>query len=286
MDFGLAGLGASAGVYFAVDKLIGGRDTIGGGTPDFISPEQIRKEPVDQRSDLYGVGVLLFQVLTGRLPFADAKSVDDILLAHLQERPPLFADCGAADVPAKVEALVHRLLAKNPAERPGGARELAELFSAAAGFDIAPGETFAPQSDLADTSETPLLEDLDVLDRFDAWMPESIAIMKLRGFFEQVGAEVVSSLPGKIRIRIADPRSRPAPRPSGLLSLLGLKRPAAPAPKHLHIELHMEKASREGRSLVEFHVILEPSADEADATMRRGFAERVCRELRAYLMVG
>ena len=54
-------------------------------------------------------------------------------------------------------------------------------------------------------------DEKDRLDRMEAWMPESIAIMKLRAFSDSVGGELADSEPGRIRIRVADPRTPPAP---------------------------------------------------------------------------
>lgn len=286
MDFGLASLGASAGVYLSLDKLTGPEGTIGGGTPDFLCPEQVRKETVDRRGDLYSVGVLLFQMLTGWLPFADAGSVAEILLAHLHRPPPRFASLGTTNLPPALEKVVRRLLAKQPAERPADAREVAEVFGRALGVEIASPEAFQDQPGMHDTVEAPFPDDLDILDRLEAWMPEQIAVMKLRGFLDQVDGEVVSSLPGKIRVRILDPRNRPQPESRGLFSFLGFKRAALPEPHYLHLELLMEKGSHNGGGLVEMTVVLEPgSPSSGDPAMRRGFAERICRELRAYLMV-
>lgn len=286
MDFGLASLGASAGVYLALDKLAGSENSIGGGTPDYLCPEQIRKEPVDERGDLYSLGVLIFQMLTGELPFGEARSVPEILHAHTHQKPPLEKLLNGG-VPARVATFISRLLAKHPAERPASAREAADLFSAAVGYSIADAAGFQSQLSMLETLEGPCCDDLDILDRFDAWMPEQIAVMKLRGFLQEVGGEVVSSLPGKIQVRILDPRVKPQLKKGGLLGFLGFGRPTLSQPTYLHLELLMERHEREGRSLVEFAVVLESSGNESsdDAAMRRGFAERICRELRAYLMV-
>ncbi|OII62963.1 serine/threonine protein kinase [Streptomyces sp. CC53] len=85
------------------------------GTPQYLSPEQALGRGVDARSDLYSVGIMLFQLLTGRLPF-DADSPLAIAYAHVQEEPPVPSTINRAVTPA-MDALVARALKKNPNER-------------------------------------------------------------------------------------------------------------------------------------------------------------------------
>ncbi|WP_250302416.1 MULTISPECIES: Stk1 family PASTA domain-containing Ser/Thr kinase [unclassified Streptomyces] len=85
------------------------------GTPQYLSPEQALGRGVDARSDLYSVGIMLFQLLTGRLPF-DADSPLAIAYAHVQEEPVAPSSINHS-VPPAVDALVARALKKNPNER-------------------------------------------------------------------------------------------------------------------------------------------------------------------------
>ncbi|MEV7090228.1 protein kinase [Streptomyces sp. NPDC093085] len=85
------------------------------GTPQYLSPEQALGRGVDARSDLYSVGIMLFQLLTGRLPF-DADSPLAIAYAHVQEEPPAPSSINRSVTPA-MDALVARALKKNPNER-------------------------------------------------------------------------------------------------------------------------------------------------------------------------
>src|SRR5207248_11624315 len=101
------------------------------GTPGYICPEQVRGEDMDHRGDLYSVGIMMFELLTGRLPFTGPNSMD-ILLAHATEPPPTFAELGLKGwVPKEIEAIVMECLAKDPEERPQSARDLAERFETA-----------------------------------------------------------------------------------------------------------------------------------------------------------
>ncbi|NUS14174.1 MAG: protein kinase, partial [Streptomyces sp.] len=85
------------------------------GTPQYLSPEQALGRGVDERSDLYSVGCMLFELLTGRLPF-DADSPLAMAYQHVQETPPAPSGYNRALTPA-IDALVARALRKNPAER-------------------------------------------------------------------------------------------------------------------------------------------------------------------------
>jgi serine/threonine-protein kinase len=92
------------------------------GTPEYVAPETIEGVPADGRSDLYSLGVLFYEVLTGRRPFA-ADTPFAILRRHLTEEPvpPSLVE---PRVPKELEAIVLRLLRKDPAERYAGAEEL------------------------------------------------------------------------------------------------------------------------------------------------------------------
>ncbi|MEU1038183.1 protein kinase [Streptomyces sp. NPDC005551] len=85
------------------------------GTPQYLSPEQALGRGVDARSDLYSVGIMLFQLVTGRLPF-EADSPLAIAYAHVQEEPVAPSSVNRS-LPPAVDALVARALKKNPNER-------------------------------------------------------------------------------------------------------------------------------------------------------------------------
>jgi serine/threonine-protein kinase len=102
------------------------------GSPAYSSPEQIRGQAADPRSDLYSVGVILFELLTGKLPFRKSTAAET-LQAHLREMPPRFATIDPAlNMPA-LEAVVQICLAKEPSGRPNGAQDLAQRLEQALG---------------------------------------------------------------------------------------------------------------------------------------------------------
>lgn len=98
------------------------------GTPEFMSPEQIRGKPLDGRSDIYAVAILAFELFTGQLPFT-GKSSQETMIARLRGAPTALRDL-RADLPAKLEAVIAKSLAVNPADRYSSMAELAHAFEA------------------------------------------------------------------------------------------------------------------------------------------------------------
>ena len=96
------------------------------GTLPYMSPEQLERLPVDQRSDLFSLGVVLYEAATGRRPF-EGGTPKQIREAILSARPPA-PSMVVSDLPAGFDAVVLRLLEKEPAERPRRAGDLAEAL--------------------------------------------------------------------------------------------------------------------------------------------------------------
>ena len=93
------------------------------GTPDYMSPEQIQGKRGDARSDVFAIGAVLFEMLTGRAPWRSDSQMD-VLDMHLAAPIPAMAQFGA-EVPEPVEAIVRRCLRKLPDERYQNAADLA-----------------------------------------------------------------------------------------------------------------------------------------------------------------
>jgi serine/threonine-protein kinase len=93
------------------------------GSPKYMAPEQIRRAPVDGRTDLYALGVILYQMLSGRVPFRGEQSVQTLMAHLVEEVPPLSPPPGVV-VPPALEQLVMRCLEKDRTERPASADEV------------------------------------------------------------------------------------------------------------------------------------------------------------------
>lgn len=96
------------------------------GTPYYMSPEQVRGEPCDIRSDLYALGVVFFELLTGHKPF-DNQSAPAVQIAHLTSPPPSILDYDRS-VPEPCDIIVQKLLAKRPEDRYQNTGELLEVL--------------------------------------------------------------------------------------------------------------------------------------------------------------
>jgi serine/threonine protein kinase len=105
------------------------------GTPDYMSPEQARGDPLDHRSDLYSLGVVTYQCLTGNQLFR-ATTPMGVIFKHVSEAPRPLRDL-VPDVPEAVEKVVLKALAKSPDERFSSASEFARAFSRAAADALA-----------------------------------------------------------------------------------------------------------------------------------------------------
>jgi serine/threonine protein kinase len=123
MDFGIARLSEKKGT----DK---GMTTTGTvmGTPDYMAPEQAQGEAADFRADIYSLGVVLFEIFTGRLPFT-GDSVMAVVLNHIQQPPPAPRGINPR-LPADLESVILRCLAKEPQSRYASVEAIADDLAA------------------------------------------------------------------------------------------------------------------------------------------------------------
>jgi eukaryotic-like serine/threonine-protein kinase len=126
-DFGIARSGASQ--MTEVGSIIG--------TAQYLSPEQARGAPVDQTSDLYSAGVVLYEMLTGQVPFTGDTPLE-IAMKHLSEVPKPPSE-HRPEIPHDLDSIVLRALAKDPSERYQSAEEMdADLARVAEGLPVDP----------------------------------------------------------------------------------------------------------------------------------------------------
>lgn len=128
LDFGIAKLtqgGANAGLT-STGMIVG--------TPYYMSPEQCQGDQLDQCADIYSLGVIVFEMVTGKLPFT-ADSPLSIVLKHVSEPPPSPRKFNPA-LPEALEAVILKALSKRKQDRQQSAMQLAEELSKAVGFNV------------------------------------------------------------------------------------------------------------------------------------------------------
>ncbi len=128
-DFGIARISSSDLTQHARDL----------GTPVYMSPEQVQGQPLDGKADLFSLGVVCYRLLVGRPPFEGKDAITIAYqVAHSTPLPPSWVD---PSIPVEVDAVLERVLAKDPAARQENGREFYEaLASALSGGALAPGE--------------------------------------------------------------------------------------------------------------------------------------------------
>ncbi len=129
---------------FGLAKILGGgrqltRSGIGMGTPDYLAPEQAQGLPGDGRADLYSLGAMLFEMVTGRVPF-EADSSMAVVVKHITEPPPPPSQINP-DLPAEVERVILTAMDKNPDSRFHTAEEMVAALIRAATPSIVPSAT-------------------------------------------------------------------------------------------------------------------------------------------------
>ncbi|MEM1008764.1 MAG: protein kinase, partial [Myxococcota bacterium] len=95
------------------------------GTPLYMAPEQMTGNNIGPAVDIYALGVIAFQLLTGKLPFT-GKGPLDIMAAHLKQKPPLLGAFQASYAKTPLESLVRQMMSKTPDERPPSMAEIRE----------------------------------------------------------------------------------------------------------------------------------------------------------------
>ena len=130
-----------------LSKLLGNKAPVQG-TYSYMAPEQIRGQAVDERADIYSFGCMVYELITGKLPFT-ATSPADLLNKHLRTKPTQLSVLNK-NVHADFANLVHRMLAKEPKDRPDSLKEILRELKAGRVFQIKPKK---PQPKVEETKE-------------------------------------------------------------------------------------------------------------------------------------
>jgi serine/threonine-protein kinase len=99
------------------------------GTPEFMSPEQIRGKPLDARSDIYALAILAFEMFTGQLPF-QGRNAQEMMIARLKGKPKLLREV-KQDLPARLETVLGKAMALDPGDRYPSMQGFAEALEGA-----------------------------------------------------------------------------------------------------------------------------------------------------------
>jgi serine/threonine-protein kinase len=320
MDFGLARM--SSMLYISPDEVFDWNLPAASGTPEYISPEMVRGNELDGRCDLYSVGVVLYEMLSGRRPFLD-PSVEALMLAHASQRPPRFAELGLGEqVPAEIENVVRACLAKYPDQRPRTAWDLALAYEKALGRRIMPSRQGVPagggtglgasaqgsgvrqpapgsgvwravgsgvrQAEAAPVPAAPAVDRNAFRHSVEATMPEAMAMIKLKGFIHDLGGEILDSVPGMIKVRLGE-KPAATQKKSGLVRILGAiaggsrQTSVLPAAPVTDVELHMERLDPAQANKLTITLVMRPAGGIATADWRNRCAQ-IGRDLQAYLM--
>jgi hypothetical protein len=143
---------------FGIARLVEGsnltQDGVTAGTPAYMSPEQATGQPVDKRTDLYALGIILYELLAGFPPFADDNSIS-LLLKHVNTPVPSITKYLGISNP-EMETLVTKALAKSPDDRFQTAQEFAQALKLVFGPKDSPSPTLSPPTPMPDPTTAPM----------------------------------------------------------------------------------------------------------------------------------
>jgi serine/threonine-protein kinase len=181
------------------------------GSPKYMAPEQIRCLPIDPRTDVYSLGVIMFQMLAGRAPFLGPTSVE-ILNLHLKEPPPSIAAIinDADDLAPELEVIVRRAMEKDPADRYQSMDELLSDLKAA--HRLISGATM--QSSIITPTPMPMPMPMPMPIPETADEPAAASEQRMRGLARLLVAAIAMTaavLSGVAFVKLRGPDPEPVP---------------------------------------------------------------------------
>jgi serine/threonine protein kinase/formylglycine-generating enzyme required for sulfatase activity len=213
-DFGLARM-AEATVKIT-------KTGVGVGTPEYMSPEQARGKEVDERSDVYSLGIMLFEMLTGRIPY-EADTPIAVVVKHLTAPLPRPSEWNP-DIPEPVERVILKALAKDPADRFQSVEQMVEALRKAVTKAPVPAKA-APPPPVAveekpveaaplpepEVAPLPLVEPVAVLEKEAVPFWQKVSLW---GWFAvAVGGLVLLAVVGGVLLAGRGSRATPTPAP-------------------------------------------------------------------------
>jgi len=266
LDFGIAKI-ASPGGRAPMGTLTTSRTIVG--TAAYMAPEQADGDTVSPATDLYALGVILYEAVTGELPFTGKTSVSVLVQRSLDGAPTLPDTVRGVPVPAELATLVQRLLVRNPAERPSSALDVARELEALGALPA--GEFAGPPTDRKASR---------VQARVRRWalaalLPVGVAAGVLLGSSVQGPAETPAACPS-----IACPPAAPCPAevacPAPPAEPLKDESPPRPAPAPAPTPAEVTRAPEPtGTAAVPLHAAASPTpAPALQSSARKVVANR------------
>jgi len=169
------------------------------GTPTYMSPEQARGDQADHRTDIYSLGVMLYELIAGRVPF-EADSTLAVIFKHINEPPPQIND-----IPPELQSVINKALAKDPNDRYQSAHELTVAYYDAVGMQTESKATYTPP---LRTSQSAIVSKKPSPAQGPLWIGAGIFLCACLGvlFLSATGISALSFLP---KLRNVQPTTDP-----------------------------------------------------------------------------